>query len=143
MRISDMHLDRKKIGLVLSFLAVLWMLIPCVGHCALLSSNVPISHNCCETQEKPFSTSDNSNHSNNGLKQICISMAESYTVPVLFHYVELKTIVFKSTDMVQDVVQFLNITFLAHFWTIHSPPLIIAILLLTTHLYTPHAPPSF
>lgn len=135
-----LHKFATRLGLGLSVIAILWLLIPCAGHCQFLSDQARVTHDCCH----PSGTSVPENNStHNGLMDICISMSGSFLAPALFHFSVVKIIVLNSAVMTLDIVQISNITPVAHFWTIHSPPLKLATQLLITHLYTPHAPPNF
>ena len=139
-----MHKKVAKTGFILSLFAVVWLVIPCSGHCDLLSLNnqksqeKPLSHECCDTQSK---SNPIPNSSDNGLKQLCISSVDSFIVPSAYHYTDYKVTVEKISVALLNNVSFANkslhridnylVTSLHY---LYIEPLV-------ANLNTPHAPP--
>jgi hypothetical protein len=131
----------KKLGFYLTILAVMWMIIPCPGHCELIVSKTPVTHNCCDSSANSNDSSNKSNPAKAGLMDICISTADSYTVPSGYHYVFIKTSIENLTVTLVDNVQYSNkITNTFYNLKFDTPPKI-SIQLLIANLNTPHAPP--
>ena len=138
-----MYKKRNILGLGLSIIAVLWLVIPCPTHCQFLKSDIPASHDCCDTHEKQSSSKTNPNHSTNGLKEICVSLAGTYTSPTPYHYVYFKTSIEYNTLDSIHVAQVSNIlTKPLYNLRCTSPPEITS-QVLVANLNIPHAPPVF
>jgi hypothetical protein len=85
-------------GLLLSVIAVFWLLLPCALHCELLTVPVTAPHSCCgeNTADSPDPVP---NSSQDNLKETCISNSNSIQVPVPTQYNPLVKSAFHSPVM--------------------------------------------
>ena len=124
-----------KSAYILSFLAVLWLTIPCELHCwfETPSSAREIGHDCCDSH--PQSDSSDTFH------QICEITSGYYVSPTLYYYHSYESRSFPIVDSYVSTIN-PNINNTVPIIALeHSPLGRIKSQILSTCLYTPHAPP--
>ena len=132
-----------KIGIILSLLAISWIMIPCEGHCFIITKPVENNeHSCCTPNQND--TESPINEDNDGLQQICQSTYSGTVVPKVIkydhHIASVNKLNVAIINTVQKTDNNFNInSFYASFDL--SPPERIPTDYLVTHLYTSHAPP--
>lgn len=128
-----------KIGLIFSFIAMLWLIMPCEGHCNFTNPLINTEHSCCQpssSQRIPTKSA------NDGLNQICKSIYVGYTIPSVVKAPLPQIVNSQPTVAILNTVQNLDNTRQEHFWNYHSPPLENSSQVQARTLYTPHAPPA-
>lgn len=132
----------RKAGYFLSFVALLWLIVPCENHCQWLTP-VETSQSCpCESQEhssKPISCPTNEPRN---LMQICHLNSSSYLAPSSPDFTLLKLgslgITIEPIQNIGDT----NPADISHYESAHSPPIHFESQRLAVQLYSPHAPPT-